>query len=234
MVTLRFLWTAGASILVVTMGSISSTVHAQRIKIVINGSPESDTLTVNDAAGVVCASKGVRVEGAGKSTALARVDRACPGSVASHQQWRVASADGDIWYTGNFGAGDDRYTRIDGPGNDRYEYNAGEGNDIITSSDGPGDDQYLYNNGAGNDFSAHDNYSPGASGNDVYIINGGPGTDRTEVFRDGPGDDTYRFFGAESMSFSDFSFGDKDIVERYSDDVKPDSINRLKPDTLSR
>lgn len=180
----------------------------------IKGTANSDRITVNDAKGVVCASQGVLVEGAvGGATTLRTADPDCPGSSEGHTKYTVnGGGAGNNYYHGDFGDGDDRYTRIDGPGNDKFEYSAGSGDDAITSTDGPGDDIYMYNNGPGADFSVHANNTVGASGNDIYRIDGGPGVDRLGLQGDGPGDDNYTFLNGESIGQDDFFFGDKDVM----------------------
>jgi hypothetical protein len=187
--------------------------QGQRNRIEIQGTPGADVITVNDAAGVICGSRGFSAKGAAlKNNARARIldapDARCPGSDKSFSMWTFDGT-AENYFTGNFGAGDDRYIRIDGPGNDRYEYDAGEGNDVISSTDGPGNDDYIYNNGAGNDLSVHVNAGPEAGGRDRYLINAGPGTDRIEM-SDGPGDDVFDFRNAESVGFTDYYFWDKD------------------------
>jgi len=188
-----------------------------RPKMVITGTPGPDTITVNDAAGVICGSHGVTVQGAGQPTTLTAPEPGCPLSAAGHMKWTGFRSTDNNYFTGDFGAGDDRYTRIDGPGNDRFEYYAGDGDDRITSTDGPGDDEYLYNNGPGNDFSVHDSNGRISGGNDLYNIDGGPGTDRLEVLADGPGNDIYNFVNGERMAFNDTHLGDTD---RFMSDIE--------------
>ena len=180
----------------------------------IHGTDKDDTFIVNDMAGVIITSPGMRVSAIGDSvlkgpTTLEAADLRGPGSSKGFVMWSFDGS-GNNYYTGEFGDGADRYIRIDGPGNDRYEYDAGPGSDVITSTDGPGDDDYIYVNGAGNDQSSHVNSATESRGNDTYWIDAGPGTDRIELVGDGLGDDSFTYINAENIGFTDYYKGDRD------------------------
>jgi hypothetical protein len=199
-------------VLTIAVTSINFTYAQEQEIVLIQGTPGNDTITINDAAGVVCGSPNVNLTGPTEPVVLESADLNCPGSQQGHLQLKLNSSGSNV-YKGDYGDGADSITRIDGKGNDFYQYNAGAGDDKIRSVDGPGNDKYRYNNGPGNDMSVHMNTGPMASGDGSYIVHGGPGVDSVMISSDGPGNDRYTLEEFENSGYTDGFAGDFDRMQ---------------------